>query len=321
MNAPLVSRGPMGLFAAIVAGGVSVGFLLLAMLHMNTPLVMLACFSAMPLYLAGLGAGIVAGMTAMIAGTLALLVSQPANVAVRYLITYGIPTVILIALSLRYRMGTDQRVAWYPEGKILTAITLYPCILFLIAAAAAAHHEGGLLTLTQEQFIKSDIQHAFKMPDNQGELSPNIVAGLAMVTPTLMAYVWIMIAIFSMAGAQYILRQQKMNLRDGFSLIKLHVPSPLIYGVAITGLLGVFAAEPYDYIGRNLSMILGLPFFFVGLAVLHAWMATLKYRGFLLFGLYLAMFFLPWIALFVAGLGVVDQWADFRLRIANKSTI
>jgi uncharacterized protein YybS (DUF2232 family) len=239
---------------------------------------------------------------------------------VLYVIAYGVPAILLVGLSLRFRVGADQQAAWYPEGKILTAITLYPSALFLIAATVASSHEGGLLALSQEAFSKMGTEYASKFPPDQAEAFQHVIANAARIAPAMVSYIWIIVAIISLAGAQFILRQQKFNLRDSFALTKLYVPNQLIYGVAITGLLGVLAAEPYDYIGRNLSMILGLPFFFVGLAVVHSWTATKKHGWLYLTPLYLAMLFFPWLALIVAGLGVIDQWANFRQRIANKST-
>jgi hypothetical protein len=320
MTAPLVSRGPVGLIAAIFAGGASVAFLLAALLHADTPLVGLAYFAALPLYVVGLGAGALAGIVAPAAGTLTLYLTQPPNFAVLYAIAYGVPAVVLTGMAMRYRLGADGRPVWSSEGKILTAITLYPCLLFVTAAAAAATHPGGLLDITQQAFNQMGGQFAAKFDADQAEVFHRAMANAAKIAPALVAYTWIIVAILSLAGAQNILRQRQWNLRDDFSLIRVHVPTWLIYAVAATGLAGVLAPAPFDYIGRNLAMILGLPFFFVGLAVLHAWAATVKRSIFILIAFYIALFFLPWIALFAAALGVVDQWADFRQRIANKPT-
>ena len=192
---------------------------------------------------------------------------------------------------------------------------------FLIAVAMTSSHPGGLLDMTQQAFSQIGTALAKKFPDDQQEMFQAAIASAAKIAPTLVAYTWILIAIVSMAAAQNILRQRKWNLRDNFSLLNLRLPPQLIYGVATTGLFGVFAPAPYDYIGRNLSLILGFPFFFVGLAVFHAWAASIKYPGFFLVAFYVVLTFIPWMALIVAVIGVVDQWVDFRKRIALKTTV
>lgn len=321
MSAPLVSRGPRGLAAAVLAGGLSVAFLLTALMHANTALIFLAYFAAIPLYLAGLGAGALAGFVATTVGTAVLYATQPPNFAVLYAFAYGIPAIVLIGMALRYRIGPEQNVYWCPEGRLLTAITLYPCVLFLVAVAVATSHPGGLLDITQQAFNQVGDQLAKKFDADQALLFHRAINNAAKIAPALVSYTWILVAIVSLGGAQYILTQQKWNLRDRFSLGALYVPVWLIYIVAATGLVGIFAAEPYDYIGRNLSMILGLPFFFVGLAVVHVWAASVKRSGLILFAFYVVLTFIPWTALFVAALGVVDQWIDFRRRIARNTTV
>ena len=323
MSAPIVSRGPTGLAAAILAGGLSVTFMLVAMMHSTTSLIFLAYFCAVPLYLAGLGAGALAGILATVVGALSLYFTEEhANFSVLYIVIYGVPAMTLCRLALRYRMDDAQKVHWYPEGKFLTALTLYPCALFLLAVGAASSHPGGLLALTSEAMKEHTAQFAARFPETQPELFERAVDNAANFIPAFMAYFWIFVSIFSVGGAQYMLRQQKWSLRSDMRLINIRLPVALIYSVAVVGLAGVFAPAPYDYIGKNLSMILILPYFFAGLAVLHASLASIKHSGFVIFAFYVLMVALPMIALIVAAVGVVDQWADFRQRIfARKTTV
>lgn len=320
MSNPLVSRGLLGIAAAIAAGGVSVGILLAALSNPNSNFAVLAFFAASPLYVAGLGAGALAGIIATTTGILALYFSQPHNLAVLYAVGYGIPAVTLIRLALRSRVGENQQLFWYPEGKLFTAIILYPCVLFIFAAAVSSGHDGGLLDLTNVALNEHAKDFAARFPNEDPIIFQRAVEVASGVIPTFTSYMWIIVTIFSIAGAQKFLTKQKWNLRSDFSLHALHLPNYLIYAVAATGLVGVLAPAPFDYIGRNLSLILGLPFFFVGLAVTHAWIRSIKYSGFILFAFYVLMFLEPWIALFVTALGVVDQWADFRQRIAARKT-
>jgi len=316
MNAPIVSRGLNGLLAAVLAGGLSVAFLVTALTHAETPMIFLAYFAALPLYLAGLGAGVLAGLVAPVTATGLLLVLEPVNITFLYVFAYAVPAIGLSLLALRNRVGTDGKVSWFPEGKLLTAITIYPCILFLAAVGLASTHQGGLLDLTQQAFVKVGDHFAKQFDDaDKIDLFRKAMEQAAQIAPALVAYTWILVAIISLAGAQYVLRQQKWNLRAHFSLQALHVPAFLIYAVAATGLMGVFTAAPYDYVGRNLSMVLGIPFFFVGLAVIHAWAGGTRFAVFFLLVFYVLLTLLPWLALLVAAIGVLDQWINFRQRI------
>src|SRR5262249_1546852 len=147
-----------------------------------------------------------------------LYVTQSPNFPVLYAIAYGAPAVMLIFLALRYRLGADGKPYWYPEGKLLTAITLYPCVLFLIAATVATTHPGRLQDLTRQAFEQFGDKFAGKLQDDEAEVFRNAIASASRIAPALVSYSWIFVAVLSMLGAQHILRQQKWNLRDSFSI-------------------------------------------------------------------------------------------------------
>jgi hypothetical protein len=328
MSAPLVSRGPIGLISAFLAGSMSVALLVVAMRHINTPLMFLAYCAAFPLYLAGLGAGGLSALIACVSGVAALYMTGPPNIAFFYVFAYAVPAMALTMMALRYRVGDDQKVYWYPESKLLMAVTLYPCALFLIAAIGSSGHEGGLLDLTRQALMPVSDRLAKQFGADEAELFHSAMESAVRIAPALLAYTWIIIAVISMGVAQIFLQQSKWNLRDNFSVQAIQAPNWLIYAVAVTGLAGVFAPDPYGYMGKNLSLILGLPYFLVGVSIVHAWAANMKRPKFFLLGpgMFLLAFYVvltcaPWTALAVAALGIADHWADFRKRIANRKSI
>ena len=54
------------------------------------------------------------------------------------------------------------------------------------------------------------------------------------------------------------------------------------------------------------------PHFFQGTGVVHQWARRSASSGLILVAFYLLIVFLQWPILFVVGLGVADQWANFR---------
>lgn len=322
MSNPLVSRGLMGLAAAILAGGASMGFLLLSYMYPDSRAVFLACFTPLPLYLAGLGIGPFGGVLASLAGTLILYFTPAHSFGVIYILLFAVPAASIIRLALRYRTGDDGKTHWYPDGKLLAGITLYPCALFLLSVAAAWSHEGGLMQMTRDAFNQHATEFAARFPNDQPEAFHYAVDVASTIVPAFASYMWILLTLFSVVGAQRILSRNKWNLRDNFSLLTLHVPVYMIYGVALFGLAGALAPDPYGYVGRNVAMIMGLPLFFVGLAVIHSFFNTLKYSVLFLIAFYVVLVYAPWIALLITALGAVDQWVDFRQRlIARKTTV
>ncbi len=305
-----------------MSGGISAAFLAVAVTHAETLLIFAAYLTSVPLFVTGLGAGGLAALTASFVGTAGLYLTGPSNIAFVYALVFGVPAVALTAMSLRYRMDVEQKPHWYPEGNILTAVTIYPCAIFLGLVAMTYGYEGGLLKLTTEAFSQIGSQVSQQLEPEQVAMVQTALDRLARVAPAVVACAWMCVIIVSMVIAQSVLKQQQWNLRDAFALHRLRVPHWLIIGVAVTGLVGVLAPAPFDYIGENLGIILGVPFFLVGLAIVHAWAATTRVRMLILIVFYLLLSVPPlmWLSLVVAGLGVIDQWVDFRRRMERVKT-
>jgi uncharacterized protein YybS (DUF2232 family) len=137
--------------------------------------------------------------------------------------------------------------------------------------------------------------------------------------PALGGSCWIFVMMIDGLLAQKALERQKWNLRTGFSLKMLTVPNFMVYVAVVTGLCGTFAPAPLDYIGANLCILLSLPFFFNGLAVVHAWAATTRFRMIILLIFYSVITVAVALLFLVAILGVVDQWVNFRQRFTART--
>jgi hypothetical protein len=316
MTASLPSRGTLGWLGAVLAGGMSAAAFGFAFAHAETFLVFLAYVAGVPLFVAGLGAGILPGVLAALTGAAALYLQMQAGLAVGYLIVFALPSVVLTLLALRYRTGADQKIYWYPEGFLLTAAVFYPCLLFLAAFGLAAGQEGGLLGQTSHVIQGVMGSYAQNMEPNVAANFKVMLELLPRILPALLGCSWLVLIMISALSAQSILKQQNWNLRSSFSWRDLQVPNFLLLAAAVTGLVGASGSEPFNYVGSNLCAMLCVPFFFVGLAVIHAYAAKQRYRLLLLISFYIVLTLLPWLALVVTLFGALDQGVHFRQRLA-----
>lgn len=310
------------LFMAILAGGISATLLVFALSHAETALIFVAYLVFIPLYMAALGTGALGGLIASLAGMGSLLVSQPLNISFVYAFLYAVPAAIIGAVAILQRPSQDgaepKRLS---EGGLLTVITVYPCLVFLAITALTTTHPGGLLALTQDAFHAVTDQLGDHFDAQQIAMLKEMLDRLAQLAPTFASYAWIFVNILAIGLAQYALKTYGWNKRNAFDMQSLQVPVPLIYAVAITGMIGSFAPAPFNYIDLNLALILGLPFLFVGLAIIHAWAASTGRPRLILITFYLLISLFVGLALLVALLGVIDQWAHFRQRFTpNQNT-
>ncbi|MDX2028183.1 MAG: DUF2232 domain-containing protein [Alphaproteobacteria bacterium] len=319
MSPSLAPRGLPGLAGAVLAGGASAGLFAVALMHAGTALIFLAYLAAVPVFIAGLGAGVFAALIASATGIAYLASSQPVNYAVAYAFINALPCILLTTLALRPQSGADKKSLRYSEGDVLTSACVYTCVVFLVLIGATWNEEGGLLGLTTRLIKEAAAPATAQMDAAVAQQFTEMVMRLVKFTPAMTGLSWVLILVISLVAAQIIVQKQKWNLRPAFAFHGLHVPGWLIFAVAATGMAGAFAPAPYDYIGSNLSIILGLPFFFAGLAIVHVWAALQKSGNLILTFFYLFMTILPLFAVIPVFVGVIDQWANFRQRFSRRN--
>lgn len=311
------SRGIIGLTCSIAGGAISAALLSAAFLHPQTMLVFLACLAGIPLLMAGLGTGVFGALVAGGAGLTSLsFAAGPLNFADVYVTVYAVPAVLLTMIVFP-PTGNMKKNKTPVEGSLMTAVTLYPCLIFLTVFSAILYGGGDALTLTVQTLhgafepVRKDVD-----PETFAKFS-SFLDQLAPLLPAILGSTWMFSMMGSVIIAQMALQQQGWSLRPNFSLQALHIPNWLIIAAAATGIAGLAAPAPYGYLGSNLCFFLCVPFFFVGLAVVHAWADTTKVRGLVLVVFYIAVSLLVWVILLVTFIGVLDQWLNFRQKLAG----
>ncbi len=310
-----------------LAGALSAVVLAVALLNAGSVLVLLSYLASIPLFMVGLGLGLSFNSVAVVVGLFVLLSFWPPSFGAFYVISYAGPALVLSALALRQKRNADGQRAWHSEGNLLTALASYPCVLFLAIYITTAGHDGGLLAMTVDAFNGMSEQIITMLKDNGQEVSPEMILKMhqyfeicARVTPALAMCAWLFSTLLAIAIAQGLLQSRLWNKRPSFELNDLHVPNWVVFAAATTGLIGMYAPAPYDYVGLNLALILGIPFFFVGVAVIHAAAAQTKHPTVMLIIFYTLISIIIHLVLLVALLGAVDQWVDFRKRLTEKTS-
>lgn len=306
----------LGIAAGLLAGGISAGLFAVALVHAETLLIFLGYLAPFPLFVAGLGTGFIGGLAAAVTGIAGLYLTGSASFAFAYAVLNALPAGFLIALAMHHN-SADQKTGWFPEGHLLTAITLYPCLFFLLSVAVTAGQDGGLLGLTSHMMAGISGQIKGKVDADTAIRLNTTVNYITKILPAFLGCAWIFVIMTGLAVAQKSLSQQNWNLRPDFDWRALQIPSWLIFAAAATGLM-TLAPAPYDYIGTNLCIMLCVPFFFVGLAVTHSWAATTKVKTFALVLVYIILCLMPWTGLVVTALGAFDQWLNIRQRLTGQ---
>ncbi len=293
---------------------------------MGSPAMVFVYLAPLPLLLVGLGLGAKAGVVAGVTGLMIAGLTGGATTAGLYGLLNALPAALVVRQALMQRpTGAAGSVQWYPVGSILGWLTVLGAAIFLTAVLAShAVGEAGI-----EGSVSTYLDRAFTiMAPALGETErATAVARFTPLFPGFVVASWLVMTAVNGALAQTVLVRMGRGLRPRTALADLKLPewiSLLLVASATVALLGsLLGPGEVQYIGRNLVIILVVPFFFLGLAVIHALvrhavpMATMMAVFYFVF--YGLLLFTGWAAMMVvAGIGFIEQWGGgLRRRFAG----
>ena len=300
-----------GQVAALAAGGVSAA-LFLAAAFGSLGGVILAYLAQLPLFAAGLSAGWPAALVAT--STAGLVVWGVESLATEglFVISTAIPVLILVRLALQTRPASDGGVEWYPPGYLLAVLSGMALGVFAVLWLYFAAVDGGLEAASY-RFLRNMMSSFVAM--GTPEQLDRAARSLSRYFPGAAFASWQFMVIVNGLLAQGVLARFGRNLRPGSPFTALDLPRWPAFAFAACVVLALFSGQAGGF-GRNGAIILCVPFFFVGLSVIHSISVGWRGRPFLLTALYLLLLLARWPVLVVTGLGFAERWAKLRLRLA-----
>ncbi len=284
--------------------------------------------ASLPLFMAGLALGPKAGMVSSAVGFMAAgLVGGGLSAGV-FGLTQALPAWMIVRQMLLQRpagagagpgpgsgpeSGQGAAIEWYPLGDMLCWLTMLAAGLLVFMAVAAAGENGlsAMVALNLDQILQS---LAPEMDPGRLEATVGIMAPLF---PGAAGVSWLLMIIVNVSLAQGLLVKFGHNLRPSPAYGKLQLPQWMSWPLVGSAVLALLGTGEMEYTGRNLAMILAVPYFFLGLTVFHAWAHRISFTGTVLVFFYLMLVIWGWSALMVAGIGVIEQWTGLSRRMAG----
>lgn len=306
------------------AGGVAA--LMFAALATGSVLSMLLFYLApLPVMIAALGFSHIAGITAALTGSLALLAAFNALFAVAFLIGVGVPAWWLGYLALLARPAATngaEQLEWYPVGRLV----FWTAVLGGVVVTVAIPQFGG----DAESFraaLKTGFERVFRLqtgtPADQPLKLPGIAdtnlffeffaiiippAAAALTTLTLLINLWLAARVVSLSGR---LKRPWPDLHA----LSLPTYASALYALAIAG---SFLPGLVGIVAGLFAASLTIAYAAHGLAVLHALVRPLSSRAVILTGAYAAIMLFGWPLIVIVILGLADALLDVRGRVANS---
>jgi len=288
----------------------------------------LAGLAPFPFFVAALGwgnlAGLLAGGTALFITFAGLAPSAGPAMALSNAIVFAAtiiaPALWLSRLALLRRHVTmgdpNSPVEWYPLGRLVVWVALIACAGYLALEALTWAVTGLSLPTALAQFLQAGIP-----PEMRAELLSRLKAPswevvldlMSRMLPAMGGVFWQIWIVANGMGAYSLLAATGRCPRPEAGWRNLALPR----GFAVAFLIALtltLAVPTLRHMSLTLTALLFVPYFFLGLGVVHA--IPLKGPGrFALLGLFYFLLLLQaWLAILVGIIGLLAQWSGMRTR-------
>ena len=289
------------LFLAVLASGLGLVFIFLP---------------SLPLFVVGLAKS---PKMALQAGALAslpiILVTGSPLLAIIFFYAFAIPCWFMSRLLRQHydlHMGEKMPILrlWYPAGLTTLYLAIYGCSILAIVTAFFATQETNL-----PQHLASSVQAQIAAMQKEYNVELNVApADISFMVFGFFVWLWA-IALWAHAWlANFVLVKKKMAVRPSLAITPFPMPNWLLSLMGICALASLIGGESMRFLGKASLIILLMPYFFQGAALLH--LATQKWSNqrFFLFFVYFAIALLFWPAFVLSGIGL---WQ--HVKMLNKS--
>jgi hypothetical protein len=271
----------------------------------------LVYLAQLPLFAAGLWAGVSAAAMAGVIGLVILVAADTLPAAAVFAGLIVVPVILLVRQALLARTGAGGEIDWYPPGLLSAWLTG----LGLAVVAAAVLMLGGLngMRAALHEALAPALERGF---DGNGSGGDELLDWVAFILPGIIAASWMTITATNGILAQGLLGRFGANWRPSPEITALSLPVwiPVLLALAAgAAVLGGTAR----FVGVNIMIVLAIPFCLAGLAVLHTLARRLSHPAIPLVTFYVLAVVFGWPLLLVALLGVLDSSLGLRRRIVQ----
>ena len=337
-------------FLAISAGLVS-GLLVMASFSgASIAVAYLTLVLPLPMFVAGLGLGTRRALIAIASGLVITSLVAPTT-ALAFGLMFGLPVWLIVRLALMSPIGViveapehdgpyvaegkptnstfqdrimgrvkdwhiedgepPRDLGWFPAGHITAVITmLAACYVVMVALMTSS--DGGLEQAATAYL--TEVANLVAGAQGQEVLKDAILRAIPFFPGSVAAF-WALSVLINAIFAQGLLAKGGRNLRPSPRLREFTLPDWLSWVLVASALMALLAPGEIEYIGRNLTLVLAVPFFFLGLAVVHMLAGLTPFPSALLSLIYVVMIFSGWFILVIAGLGILEQWVGLMTRM------
>jgi hypothetical protein len=270
----------------------------------------------LPILLAGVGWRHHAGLAAAAFGMAALALLIGPKTGLYFALAVGLPAWWLsyLALLARHDEATGA-TEWYPAGRLVAWCAALGALLVAatvpLVAASLEEYRAALRDVFSKALAGGAPGSPAALPGAQDPKA--LIDLMAVVAPGLAAVVWTLASLLNLWLAGRICRASGRLARPWPDIAAMDLPRGAALILA-AGVLGSFLPGLPSLVAELFAATFTLAFALLGLAVLHVATRRTPARGLILFAVYALLVLQPWVAVFLAGVGLAEQLFALRRR-------
>jgi hypothetical protein len=273
--------------------------------------------AALPIYMAGFAFGATAGTVATLSGFVAATALGGVLVAGVFALVHLLPAWTVIRQAMLQRTAPDGHTEWMAPGPIVAGLSGMAATMMLLAGLVFYANGTGLSTIVTDRL--TDVLAAMS-PNTPQAARDEMVALYGPLLPASLGSSWVIMALVSAAVAQAFLARMGRNLRPTPRYANMVLPEWISWAMVGAALVSLVASGEVQFLARNLTLALAVPFFLLGLAVIHHWARRVRNGTLALVAVYFLIFIVGWAGLLVtAAVGVLEQWGGIRHRLTGPA--
>lgn len=305
--------------------------LLFASIVSGSPLAILLFYlSALPLMLAAIAWSHLAGLFALVFGTLSLAITLNTWIAFVYLAAVAMPAYMLAYMAMLGREvapaegSAPPQMEWYPTGRL---VLWAAAIAFSLVAVVILQFGTSFETYQKE--IRTTFERVLKLqariPADQPLKLPGVqnadafLNTLVAIMPAAAAVLSMLTSLVNLWLAGRVARVSGRLRRPWPSLNEVALPLAAVILLAVALAVSFTSGMP-GFIAAIGIAVLTLAFSIAGFSALHALTRNVGARTWILAGAWTSVLLLGWPLLFAAILGIADTVFNLRGRMAARNT-
>ena len=308
-----------------IAAGLAAALLFLAPASGSALAFPLFVLTGLPLAIAALGWGAVAGVAAAAAGAIVILVLYPGAFAAPavFLALFGIPIVWLARLAGLTRPEGDGNAGlqWYPLSRVLLQTTVASAVAAVAVGFISGYQPEAMVSEATTALVDllTQVQTA-SLPPTAAEIEPMVRIYVA-IMPFMVGLFMTAILTFDLWLGGLVARASSRFRRPVEPLWTVTLPDEVLIGFPIALALGLFFPGVIGEIAEVFAGAFACGLVLVGLAVLHALTRGSTARVPVLVLVYILLIFSGLPIVLFAIVGAAETFLHLRARRpANRST-